>query len=217
MIAYFVKYHEKFLKALGEHLQIVGITLLISLILAALITLLIMNSRRVTGLTLQLLGAIYSIPSLALFALLIPVTGLGQKTAILVLVVYNQFLLVRNIVSGLNGVDKSLTEAALGMGMSSWQILYKVQLPLALPMIMAGIRLAIISTIGIATIAATINAGGLGSVLFDGLRTMNQYKIIWGTIFCVLVAFAADSILKFLEKIVQKRVGVQEELTSVQG
>lgn len=208
MIAYFIKYHEKFLKALIEHMQIVGITLLISLLLASVITLLIMRSRKVTGLVLQVLGAVYSIPSLALFALLIPVTGLGRKSAILVLVVYNQFLLVRNIVAGLNGVDKSLTEAAMGMGMSRWQILYKVQIPLALPMIMAGIRLAIISTIGIATIAATINAGGLGSILFDGLRTMNQYKIIWGAVFCTLVAFIADAGLKCLEKIVQKRVGV---------
>lgn len=131
MIAYFIKYHEKFLKALIEHMQIVGITLLISLLLASVITLLIMRSRKVTGLVLQVLGAVYSIPSLALFALLIPVTGLGRKSAILVLVVYNQFLLVRNIVAGLNGVDKSLTEAAMGMGMSRWQILYKVQIPLA--------------------------------------------------------------------------------------
>ena len=208
MIAYFLKYHEKFLKALEEHMQIVLITLLISILLASVITLLIMWSRKATMFVLQFLGAVYSIPSLALFALLIPVTGLGKKTAILVLVVYNQFLLVRNIVAGLNGVDKSILEAATGMGMSRAQVLCKIQMPLASPMIMAGIRLALISTIGIATIAATINAGGLGRVLFDGLRTMNQYKIIWGTIFCALIAFAADAVLKGLEKLMRKRMGM---------
>lgn len=207
MIAYFIKYHEKFLKALGEHLQIVLLTLLISILVAAAITLLVRHSRRVSNLVLQILGAVYSIPSLALFALLIPLTGLGRNTAILVLVVYNQFLLVRNNLAGLNSVDKSLIEAATGMGMTDRQMLIKVQLPLALPLIMAGVRLSVISTIGIATIAATINAGGLGRILFDGLRTMNQYKIIWGTIFCTLIALAADTGLKALEKFIQKRTG----------
>lgn len=207
MIDYFLTYKEKFLNAFVEHVQIVVITLLISIALAAVITVLIMNSKKVTNVVLQLFGAIYSIPSLAIFALLIPVLGLGRTTAISVLVVYNQFLLVRNITAGLDGVDKTLIEAAVGMGMNRWQVLYKVQIPLAFPMIMAGIRLAVISTIGIATIAATINAGGLGSLLFEGLRTMNQYKIIWGTILCTLIAFLADTGLKWLEKIVQKKVG----------
>lgn len=120
---------------------------------------------------------------------------------------YNQFLLIRNITAGLNGVDKNIIEAAVGMGMSGFQVLYKVKIPLALPLIMAGIRLAVISTIGIATIAATINAGGLGRILFDGLRTMNQYKIIWGTIFCTLIAFIADTVIKAIERLIQQRIG----------
>lgn len=207
MIEYFLKYHDKFLSALVEHMEIVGITLLISIILASMITVIIMRSLRLTNIVIQIFGAVYSIPSLALFALLIPVTGLGSTTAISVLVVYNQFLLIRNITAGLNGVDKNIIEAAVGMGMSGFQVLYKVKIPLALPLIMAGIRLAVISTIGIATIAATINAGGLGRILFDGLRTMNQYKIIWGTIFCTLIAFIADTVIKAIEKLIQQRIG----------
>ncbi|MEM5767970.1 MAG: ABC transporter permease [Bacillota bacterium] len=205
MLEYFIKYHDRLLAALLEHLQIVGVTLFISIILASVITLLILKSERISNAVIQLFGVIYSIPSLALFALLIPVMGIGQKTAVFVLVMYNQFLLLRNNIAGLRSVDGAVLEAATGMGMSSLQRLYKVELPLALPVIMAGIHLSVISTIGIATIAATINAGGIGRILFDGLRTMNPYKIIWGTIFCAGIAVAADLLLRALEKYLNKR------------
>ena len=206
MIEYFVKYHEKFLDALLEHVEIVLVTLLISLVLASFIMVITLKSKKLNNIIVQLFGAIYSIPSLALFALLIPIMGLGQDTAILVLVVYNQFLLVRNISAGIYGVDESITEAATGMGMNWLQVLLKIQIPLAFPMIMAGIRLAVISTIGIATIAATINAGGLGAILFQGLGSMNTYKIVWGTILCAVIAFVADTGLKKVEKIVNRKV-----------
>lgn len=206
MIEYFVKYHEKFLDALLEHVEIVLVTLLISLVLASFIMVITLKSKKLNNIIVQLFGAVYSIPSLALFALLIPIMGLGQDTAILVLVVYNQFLLVRNISAGIYGVDESITEAATGMGMNWLQVLLKIQIPLAFPMIMAGIRLAVISTIGIATIAATINAGGLGAILFQGLGSMNTYKIVWGTILCAVIAFVADAGLKKVEKIVNRKV-----------
>jgi len=206
MFEYFIRYHQKFLSAFIEHAEIVIITLLISLVFASILSLVLLKFKKVSNIILQLLGAIYSIPSLAFFALLIPVTGLGRTSAIIVLVVYNQFLLVRNILTGIYEVDGNIVEAAIGMGMNYWQVLLKVQLPLALPLIMAGIRLAVISTIGIATIAASINAGGLGTVLFDGLRTMNNYKIIWGTILCTIIAFVSDQLLKKLEISIRRGV-----------
>jgi osmoprotectant transport system permease protein len=212
MITYFSTYQEKLLTALVQHLQIVGVTLLISILLAFAITLLSIRSERLVNAAIQIFSVIYSIPSLALFAILIPIMGIGRNTAIFVLVLYNQFLLLRNIMAGLKGVDEPVLEAAMGMGMNQWQILYKVKLPLALPVIMAGIHLAIISTIGIATIAATINAGGLGTILFDGLRTMNTYKILWGTIFCAGIAWAADALLQMIESILYKKVGFRHEL-----
>ncbi|WP_312444418.1 ABC transporter permease [Lacrimispora sp.] len=212
MIDYLSTYQEKLLTALVQHLQIVGITLIISILLAFAITLLSIRSERLVNAAIQIFSVIYSIPSLALFAILIPIMGIGRNTAIFVLVLYNQFLLLRNIMAGLKGVDEPVLEAALGMGMNQWQILYKVKLPLALPVIMAGIHLAIISTIGIATIAATINAGGLGTILFDGLRTMNTYKILWGTIFCAGIAWAADGLLQMIESILYKKVGFKHEL-----
>ena len=188
------------MSAFLEHLQIVFITLIISIVLAAVISYLLLKSKKATNITVNIFSQIYSIPSLALFALLIPLLGLGNKTAIPVLVLYNQYLLIRNIMTGMQQVDRSLLEAGTGMGMNKWQLVTKVQVPLAMPSIIAGIRLAIISTTGIATIAATINAGGLGKILLSGLRTMNTYKIAWGTILSVIIALVADMVLKLLEK-----------------
>lgn len=200
MFAYFADHSDQLMSAFWEHLGIVFSVLLISIILAAVICWFLLQSERATNIVVNIFSEVYSIPSLALFALLIPLWGLGNKTAIPVLVLYNQYLLIRNFMTGMQNVDKSILEAGTGMGMSKWQLVTKVQLPLAMPSIVAGIRLAIISTTGIATIAATINAGGLGKILLSGLRTMNTYKIIWGTILCVLIALLADTLLRLLEK-----------------
>lgn len=205
-VSYWVSHQDKFLAALGEHLVLVGVVIAISIVVASIITLAIRGSRKVESVVLQVLGALYSIPSLALFSLLIPFTGLGFTSAVIVMVIYNQFLLVRNIVQGLGDVDSNIVEAATGMGMSRMQVLCRVELPLAFPAIMAGIRLSVISTIGIATIAATINAGGLGTILLSGLRTMNVYKIIDGTVLCALVALVANGALRVIENIVNKRM-----------
>ena len=194
------------MSAFFEHLEIVFVTLIISVLIASVISFLLLKSERATNITVNFFSQIYSIPSLALFALLIPVLGLGNKTAIPVLVLYNQYLLIRNFMTGMQQVDKSLLEAGTGMGMNKWQLVTKVQVPLAMPSIIAGIRLAIISTTGIATIAATINAGGLGKILLSGLRTMNTYKIAWGTILSVIIALAADMLLKLLEKKTKARI-----------
>ena len=200
MFAYFADHSDQLMSAFWEHLGIVFSVLLISIILAAVICWFLLRSERATNIVVNIFSEVYSIPSLALFALLIPLLGLGNKTAIPVLVLYNQYLLIRNFMTGMQNVDKSILEAGTGMGMSKWQLVTRVQLPLAMPSIVAGIRLAIISTTGIATIAATINAGGLGKILLSGLRTMNTYKIIWGTILCVLIALLADTLLRLLEK-----------------
>ena len=202
MLNYFFQHTDILIPAFLEHLQIVSETLAISVLLAAVISYIFIDSKKGSDLIVNLFSQIYSIPSMALFALLIPLLGLGNKTAIPVLVVYNQYLLLRNFLTGLGQVDKSILEAGIGMGMSKWQLVRKVQVPLALPSIIAGIRLAIISTTGIATIAATINAGGLGKILLSGLRTMNTYKIAWGTVLSVVIALAADILLRLLEKMI---------------
>ena len=200
MIEYALKYPEKLYGALGQHLMLVAVTLVLSLILAAALTVCAMYFKTVSNGLIHLFSVIYSIPSLAMFAMLIPVTGLGTKTALIVLTLYNQYLLLRNFTAGLNGVDSSVIEAAAGMGMTTMQILLKIRLPLAKRSVFTGIRLAIVSTTGIATIAATINAGGLGTILFDGLRTLNVVKILWGTVLSAGLAIALNAGLERIER-----------------
>lgn len=199
VLSYMASHADALLKATGEHLSLLGATMLASCAIAALLTLLCLRSRRVEGIVVEALGAAYAIPSLALFALLIPLTGLGFTSAVIVMVAYSQFMLVRNALEGIHDVDPALVEAARGMGFSERQILLKIQLPLALPAIVAGMRLAAISTVGIATIAATINAGGLGGILLSGLRTMNVDKILAGTTCCALLALLLDGLMRALE------------------
>ena len=205
MIDYLLQHYNGLLTALIQHLQIVGLTLFYSIILASVITLLIMGRKMISHITVTLLGAAYSIPSLALFAILIPFFGIGRNTAIVVLVLYNQFLLVRNFLAGFESIDPALIEAATGMGMPSFTVLWKIKLPLAFPVIMAGIHLAVISTIGIAVIAATINAGGIGVILFDGLRTINMIKIIWGTILAAGLAITVNLLLTGIQHLVNRK------------
>ena len=200
MIEYALKYPEKLYGALGQHLVLVGVTLVLSLVLAAVLTVCAMYYKTVANALVHLFSVVYSIPSLAMFAMLIPVTGLGTKTALIVLTLYNQYLLLRNFTAGLNGVDSAIIEAAAGMGMTTMQILLKIRLPLAKRSIFTGIRLAIVSTTGIATIAATINAGGLGTILFDGLRTLNVVKILWGTVLSAGLAIALNAGLERIER-----------------
>ncbi|HAK74434.1 MAG TPA: glycine/betaine ABC transporter permease, partial [Sporomusaceae bacterium] len=194
MIDYLLRYPDKLLKAFIEHIEIVMITLLISIILAALLTILAAYSKVASALLVNIFSMVYSIPSLALFAILVPLTGLGKTTAIIVLVLYNQYILLRNTLDGLNNVDTSIIEAATGMGMNKSQMLFQVKLPLVIKPIFAGIHLTVVSTIGIATIAASINAGGIGSVLLDGLRTVNTAKILWGTLMAAGLAIVVNGV-----------------------
>ena len=199
MLEYLEKHPDKIFTPLWEHIQLVLITLVISVALAALLTVLSVRFKKLGTVLLQIFSVVYSIPSLALFALLIPVTGLGRTSAVIVLVAYNQYLLLRNFLTGLSEVDPAITEAARGIGMTDMQVLWRVQVPLAKKALFAGVRLAVVSTIGIGTIAASINAGGLGTLLFDGLRTMNTAKILWGSVLSAALAVAINALLKLAE------------------
>ncbi len=201
MIDYITAHYDDLAKAALEHLQIVLVTLAISLVAAACLTIICSYSSKITKFTLGLFSMVYSIPSLALFALLIPLTGLGKTTAITVLVIYNQYLLLQNFLAGLDEVDQSIVEAAAGMGMTPVEVLVKIKLPLSKGAFIAGIRIAMVATVSIATIAASINAGGLGTILFDGLRTMNSAKIFWGSLLSALLAVFIDWLLGFAERI----------------
>lgn len=199
MLTFLQKHPDKIYKPLLEHMQLVVIILLISVAIAVLLTVLSTQYQKVGQVLMNLFSVVYSIPSLALFALLIPVTGLGRTTAVVVLTAYNQYLLLRNFITGLNEVDPAVREAAAGIGLTRMQMLLKVQVPLAKKAVLAGIRLAVVSTTGIGTIAASINAGGLGTLLFDGLRTMNTVKILWGSLLSAALAILLNAMLKLAE------------------
>jgi osmoprotectant transport system permease protein len=184
----------------GQHLRMTLIALGISLAIAVPVGVLLARVRWLRGPVLSLLGIIYTIPSLSLLVLLIPLLGLGLRSAVIALVAYAQLVLVRNILVGLAGVDPAIVEAARGMGMSGWQRFWRVELPLALPLILAGVRLATLSIIGIGTVAFLVGAGGLGKLLFEGVTTSNPQKIVAGAVAVSALAVIANAILRLLER-----------------
>lgn len=199
-LEYGSKHYDKMFGYLFEHLQMCGAALIISLIIAIPLCTALLKRKMLSKLVIALLGACYAIPNMAFFAILMPVFGLGKTGAIVVLTVYSQFILTRNILAGFNSIDPLMIEAAKGMGMSSLQCFLQVQFPIALPVIIGGVRIAAVATIGSAVIAQTINAGGIGVLLFEGLRTLNVGKMLWGTILAAALALICNYGLERLER-----------------
>ena len=189
---------------LFQHLQITIIALLVALLIAVPLGVALVRYRWLATPVLGLLGILYTIPSLALLIFFIPIFGLGADNAIATLIIYAQVILVRNTVVGLGAVRPAMLEAATGMGMSAWTRWWRVELPLALPIILAGVRVATVMIIGIATIAARIGAGGLGTLLFSGLQLIRNDMIWAGALIIGLLALAANGSLLALEKLLVK-------------
>ena len=190
----------------GQHFYLTLVSLGIAIVIGLPLGIIIHRVRWLRGPVLAVFSVLYTVPSLSLLVLLIPFTGLSATTAIVALVIYAQLVIVRNTLAGLEGVDARTVEAARGMGMSNWQRLLQVELPLASPVILAGIRIATVATIGIGTIAAFINAGGLGVLLFEGVRTSNYDKIVAGAIAVSLLAIAINWALRAVERRLDLRV-----------
>jgi osmoprotectant transport system permease protein len=193
---------QEILLATRQHLWLV----LISVTLASLIALptgvLLTRFSTARNLVLTIINAVQTIPSLALFGLLIPVRwigGIGTSTAIVALVLYALLPMVRNTVAGIESVDPKLREAAVGLGMSDWQLIRWVDLPLARRTILAGVRTALVTTVGTATIAAAIGAGGLGDLIFRGVASVNANLLWAGAIPAAIMALTFDGILALLE------------------
>ncbi|HYF63819.1 MAG TPA: ABC transporter permease [Herpetosiphonaceae bacterium] len=197
---YLVDERATVLRYLGEHVQITLITLAVSILFAVPLGVLLVRVRWLSAPVLGLLSILYTIPSLALLILFIPFLGLGADNAIATLIIYAQVILVRNTVVGLQSVSPALLEAATGMGMSGWTRWWRVELPLALPLILAGVRVAAVTVIGIAAIAAQVNAGGLGTLLFYGIQ-LDRDDMIWAGVFVVgALALAVNGGMLALEK-----------------
>jgi osmoprotectant transport system permease protein len=186
-----------------QHVQLTVLAVLFGLLLAFPMSLAAIRWPRLYAPILGFTGVLFTIPSLALFILLIPFTGLSISTSLIGLTMYTLLILVRNIVEGLRGVDHDVREAAQAMGYTRARQLLQVELPLALPVIMAGIRIATVTTIGLVTITALIGQGGLGRLFVDGFTLDFSTPIIVGIILSALLAFAADLAL----------VGLQRQLT----
>lgn len=192
------------LDAAGQHLMLSFLSVLIGGIVALILGIISARRPRLYAFFLTVAGIIFVIPSLALFAFLIPVMGLGMKPAITGLSSYCVLILLRNVVTGLRNVPDELLDAADGMGFSRWQRLIHVELPLALPLIVSGVRIALVTVIGIATIAAFIDAGGLGSIILAGIDQNFPEKIIVGGGLTALIAIFFDTVMTWLERRLQR-------------
>ncbi|MEA2664916.1 MAG: osmoprotectant transport system permease protein [Candidatus Eremiobacteraeota bacterium] len=188
---------------LGEHIVLVLVSLAIALAIALPLGVVAARKPRLGALILGASGVLYTIPSLALLALLVAAIGLGPPTAIVALVIYAQMVLLRGVVAGLRGVDPALVDAARGLGLTPRQTLLRVEFPAALPVVLGGVRIAAVTLVALATVAAWIQAGGLGVLLFEGLRTDNAAKIVAGALASALLAIAADLALRAVERTVR--------------
>jgi osmoprotectant transport system permease protein len=190
-----------------EHLWMVGVSMLLAVAIG--IPLGILLTRR-AGFRKPVIGGanvMETIPSLALFGLLLPVPWIGARAdrlAILALTLYALLPIIRNTYAGIQAVDPSIIEAGRGMGMTGWQILYQVQLPLSWSVIIAGVRVATVISVGVATIAAAVGAGGLGEFIFRGLSMVNNDLILAGAIPSAIMALVADLALGWLEQALKK-------------
>jgi osmoprotectant transport system permease protein len=183
-----------------QHLELVAGALAIACAIALPLGVLVARKRRLGGVILTGLNVLYTIPSLALFALLIPLLGIGTKTALVALVLYAQMVLVRNVAVGLRGVSPALVDAARGLGMSPTQTFWRVEVPQALPVIIGGVRLASIALISLATLASWIDAGGLGALVLYGLQHDDPSRAVAGALAAALLAITADIALRRLQQ-----------------
>jgi osmoprotectant transport system permease protein len=198
---YLLDHHDEVWELTIEHFQLAAYGVLLALPVALIAALIAVRFRTLTFPIISLAGFLYTIPSLALLAFLIPSQGIGRRPALIMLVIYAQIFLVRNIVAGMRGVDASILEAARGLGMNRIQVFTRVWLPLALPVIIAGIRSAFVVLIGLASIAGWISAGGLGTLMFTGIGSDNPSKVLAGVIAVTALAITCDIVLRALERL----------------
>lgn len=209
LIHFLLTNHVEVAELTLEHLWLVGVSMALAVAAGIPTGILLARRPRLEKPVLAGANIVETIPSLALFGLLLPVPWLGARAdrlAILALALYALLPIIRNTYAGINGVDRAVVEAARGMGLTDRQLLFQVQLPLALSVILAGVRVATVVTVGVATIAAAIGAGGLGEYIFRGLAMVNNDLILAGAIPAALLALAADLVLGLAERRLRPRM-----------
>lgn len=199
-LAFLQARQNQLILAIWEHIQISIIALLLAAIIGVLIGIFLTRVPHLANFVIGVASVIQTIPSLALLGFMIPLLGIGTTPAIVALFLYSLLPILRNTYTGIQGVETSLTEAGIGMGMTSFQVLFMVELPLALPIIMAGIRTATVTIIGVATLASLIGAGGLGDLIFGGIAMANNFMIFAGAIPAAILAILSDGLLGRVER-----------------
>lgn len=193
-----------FLELLWEHLLISLVSIAIAIVIGLITGVLISEFQKSSKIVMGLVNFIYTIPSISLLGFLIPLSGIGDTTAVIALTVYALLPMVRNTYTGLTNINPLLLEAATGMGSTKWQLLVKIKLPLALPIILAGIRNMAVMTIALAGIASFIGAGGLGVAIYRGITTNQKAMTMVGSLLIAVLAIVVDLIIGRIEKMTQR-------------
>ena len=188
-----------------EHLKISGISIFIAAVLGGILGIIISKYKKISTLVLSIINFLYTIPSISLLGFLIPFSGIGNTTAIIALTIYALLPMIRNTYTGIDNIDQSIIESARGMGSTEFQILYKVKIPLATTVILAGFKNMVVMTIALAGIASFIGAGGLGVAVYRGITTNNSTLTIAGSLLIALLALIADFLISKIEKKIKKR------------
>lgn len=205
LLQFIISNWSDLLKMTGEHIRLVGLAVSVAILIGVPFGIYITQKESLANLVLAVAGIIMTIPSIALFGIMIPILaivnkGIGFVPAFIALVIYSQLPIIRNTYIAIKNVDPNIRDAAIGMGMTTWERLYKVEIPIALPVIMAGVRMAIVLTIGIGAIAAYIGAGGLGVYISRGIATSYQTMVQVGALSVSILAISIDFILGRIQK-----------------
>ena len=201
----YMERREWFLELFGQHLKIAGIAIVLAGIMGLLLGIFIAEKEFMAPVILTLANIFYTIPSISLLGILIPFTGIGDKTAIIALTLYGLMPMIRNTYTGICGVSQEIIQAARGMGSTDIKILWRIKLPLALGVILAGVRNMVVMTLSVTAIAAFIGAGGLGVAIYRGITIYNPALTFAGSVLIALLALIADLLLGILENYVKKR------------
>lgn len=201
----YMERREWFLELFGQHLKIAGIAIVLAGIMGLLFGIFIAEKEFMAPVILTLANIFYTIPSISLLGILIPFTGIGDKTAIIALTLCGLMPMIRNTYTGICGVSQEIIQAARGMGSTDIQILWRIKLPLALGVILAGVRNMVVMTLSVTAIAAFIGAGGLGVAIYRGITIYNPALTFAGSVLIALLALIADLLLGILENYVKKR------------
>ena len=207
-MTWFLRNWDQVALALGQHVTIALTALAIAFAIALPVGIVAARTPRVHAIAITVAGFLYTIPTLAFLALLIPLVGLGRTNAIIAMVAFSLVVLIRNIATGIRGVAPDVVDAARGMGRSARQLLLRVELPLAAPVIVAGLRVAAVTVISVTVVAAYVNAGGLGTLIFNGIAGDHAPKIWSGALTACALAIAVDGLLALFERrLARSRVG----------